>query len=95
MAKRFDVLTPRKKNDGGTFWHRVGTAWEGDKGINIVFDSLPMPDADGRCSVSLFEPRDNQQRGGGDYRGNPNGGKSQAEAYGGSRHDDLDDSVPF
>lgn len=85
--KRFDVLTPRKKNDGGTFWHRVGTAWEGDKGINIVFDSLPMPDADGRCSVSLFEPRDSnsggrpaQQQtrqgggGGGDWGGDDLGG---------------------
>jgi hypothetical protein len=89
MAKRFDVLTPRAKKDGGTFWHRVGTAWEGDKGVNIVFDSLPMPDAEGRCSVSLFEPRENagggQQRGAGQNR-DPQAGKS----YG-----DLDDSVPY
>lgn len=61
-GKRFDVLAPRKKRDGGTFWHRVGTAFEGDKGINVVFDSLPLPDAEGRVSVSLFEPRDNGQR---------------------------------
>lgn len=89
MAKRFDVLTPRKKNDGGTFWHRVGTAWEGDKGINIVFDSLPMPDADGRCSVSLFEPRDNQHQGG----GNRQQGGSQGR--GNVHPDDLDDRVPY
>lgn len=60
MAKRFDVLSPRPKKDGGTFWHRVGTAWQGDKGINITFDSLPIADAEGRVSVSLFEPRDQQ-----------------------------------
>ncbi|TKD50187.1 hypothetical protein [Sphingomonas baiyangensis] len=86
MAKRFDVLTPRKKNDGGTFWHRVGTAWEGDKGINIVFDSLPMPDADGRCSVSLFEPR--ERDGGG------NGGQRQQPRQQSGGWNDLDDEVP-
>lgn len=60
MTKRFDVLAPRTKKDGGTFWHRVGTAFEGEKGISIIFDSLPMPDKEGRCSVSLFEPRERQ-----------------------------------
>jgi hypothetical protein len=93
MAKRFDVLTPRKKNDGGTFWHRVGTAWEGDKGINIVFDSLPMPDADGRCSVSLFEPRDSNGGGGRQQqRASGGGGSDDGFGYG---TDDLNDSVPF
>jgi hypothetical protein len=62
VANRYDVLSPRpKKGSDKPFWHRVGTAWEGDRGINIVFDSLPLPDAEGRVSVSLFEPRDNQQ----------------------------------
>lgn len=65
MNKRYDVCSPRQKKDGGTFWHRVGTAFEGQKGINLVFDSLPLPDAEGRVSVSLFEPRQNDQRGGG------------------------------
>ena len=88
MAKRFDVLTPRKGKDK-TFWHRVGTAWEGDKGINITFDSLPMPDAEGRCSVSLFEPRDNSQQGGGNR---PQGG---SQGRGNAHPDDLDDNVPW
>jgi hypothetical protein len=70
MANRFDVLSPRPKKGGGTFWHRVGTAWQGDKGINVVFDSIPLPDAEGRVSVSLFEPRDNN---GGSARGNGGG----------------------
>ena len=58
MTKRFDVLSPRPKKDGTTYWHRVGTAFEGEKGISILFDSLPMPDKEGRCSVALFEPRE-------------------------------------
>ena len=62
MAKRFDICAPRPKKDGGTFWARIGTAWEGDKGIQLVFDSLPLPDAEGRCVANLFEPR--QQDGG-------------------------------
>lgn len=78
--KRFDVCTPRKKKDGGTFWHRVGTAWEGDKGISVVFDSLPMPDSEGRCVVNLFEPRDQSQ-------GAPAKQRPMSEA--------VDDSMPF
>ena len=87
MAQRFDVLAPRKKKDGGTFWHRVGTAWQGDKGINVTFDSLPLPDAEGRVSVSLFEPRDN---GGSGQR--QQGSRSSGGYQGGAP---LDDEVPF
>lgn len=65
--KRFDVLSPRAGKEGKTFWHRVGTAWQGDKGISITFDSLPLPDAEGKVRVSLFEPRqrDAAPKGGG------------------------------
>lgn len=79
MADRFDVCSPRPKKDGGTFWQRVGTAWKGEKGINIVFDALPLPDAEGRCSVSLFEPRDNNSQ--------PN---NQAKSGGGFSSSDWD-----
>ena len=81
MSKRYDVLAPRKKKDGGTFWHRVGTAWEGEEGINITFDSLPLPDSEGRVSVSLFEPREDNKRAG------KASGKPMSEA--------LDDTIPF
>lgn len=59
MSKRFDICTPRAGKDGKTFWTRIGTAWQGDKGIQLVFDALPLPDAEGRCTANLFEPRDN------------------------------------
>lgn len=56
--KRYDVMSPRERKDGKTYWQRVGTAFEGDKGIGIEFDALPLPDKDGRVSVRLFEPRE-------------------------------------
>lgn len=60
MSKRFDICTPRKGKDDKTFWTRIGTAWEGDKGIQLVFDALPIPDSEGRCVANLFEPREKQ-----------------------------------
>jgi hypothetical protein len=80
MSKRLDIMAPRKARDGKTFWTRIGTAWEGDKGIQLVFDALPIPDSEGRVVANLFEPREN------------NGGQrqqSRAPAY----QDDGDD--PF
>lgn len=85
--KRYDICTPRKNRDGKTFWTRIGTAWEGDKGIQLVFDALPLPDAEGRCAANLFEPREN---GGQSQKPQNNGGwVGQAPA------DDLDDEIAF
>lgn len=58
MATRFDICTPRPKKDGGSYWVKIGSAWQGDKGIQLVFDALPIPDAEGRCVANLFEPRE-------------------------------------
>ena len=58
MSKRFDIMAPRKGRDK-TYWTRIGTAFEGDKGIQLIFDALPLPDAEGRCVANLFEPREN------------------------------------
>ena len=83
MAKRYDVCSPRPRKDSDKpFWHRVGTAWEGDKGINITFDSLPLPDKEGRVSVALFEPREKQTR------------EPQASAQRPQR-EEMDDQIPF
>jgi hypothetical protein len=60
--KRFDICTPRKSKDGKTFWTRIGTAWEGDKGTQLVFDALPIPDNEGRVVANLFEPRQREDR---------------------------------
>lgn len=83
MGKRFDISAPRKKSDGGTYWIKLGSAWENDKGqIQLVFDALPIPDAEGRCVANLFEPRSRDEQ----HRANLNRGRQQ---------DDLDDEVPF
>jgi len=62
MSKRMTIATPRKAKDGKTFWTNIGTAWFNDNGqIQLVFDALPLPDAEGRCVANLFEPRDRTQ----------------------------------
>jgi hypothetical protein len=67
-SKRFDMMTPRKGRDDKTFWTRIGTAWQSDKGIQLVFDALPLPDSEGRCVANLFEPRDDRERSAGNDR---------------------------
>jgi hypothetical protein len=59
MSTRKDICTPRKKKDGGTYWVKIGTAWEKDGKTQLVFDALPIPDGEGRVVANLFEPRDN------------------------------------
>lgn len=83
MTKRYDVCAPRAGKDDKTFWHRVGSAFESEKGIGIVFDSLPLPDKDGRVSVRLFEPREKGQT-----------AKPAAASTGGKRGD-MNDEIPF
>lgn len=80
MSKRYDIMTPRESREGKTFWTRIGTAWEGDKGTQLVFDALPIPDAEGRVVANLFEPRERNDA--------PRQQQRQAA-------DELDDSVPF
>lgn len=82
MAQRFDVCSPRPTKDGKTYWHRVGTAFQSDKGsIGLIFDSLPLPDKDGRVSVQLFEPK----------------AKADAPPKSADkpRREEMDDEVPF
>ena len=60
---RLDAMTPRKRGDK-TYWIRVGSAWPNKKGpgYQIVLDALPLPDAEGRCVINLFEPRQRDER---------------------------------
>lgn len=65
MSKRMNIATPRKAKDGKTFWTNIGTAWFNDNGqIQLVFDALPLTDAEGRCVANLFEPREKNSDGG-------------------------------
>lgn len=85
MSKRYDICAPRKGRDK-TYWHKIGTAWEGDKGIQLVFDSLPIVDAEGRCVANLFEPRENN---------NPRASSGRGEARQTYASAELDDDIPY
>lgn len=91
MSKRYDIMTPRKGRDDKTFWTRIGTAWQNDKGgIQLVFEALPLPDAEGRCVANLFEPREND---------NPRGrsaaaDRKEARNRSQSPYGDIDDNLP-
>lgn len=62
MSKRYDVCSPRAgREEGKTYWHRVGTGFDGEKGISVKLDSLPLPDAKGEVWLKLFEPREKSQ----------------------------------
>lgn len=84
--KRYDICTPRKGRDDKTFWTRIGTAWESDKGIQLVFDALPLPDSEGRCVANLFEPRGDREK---------SATRDLATARENSMAADFDDEVPF
>ncbi len=88
MAKRFDICIPRAKKDGGTYWHRIGTAFEGEKGIGLLFDSLPLPDKEGRTSAQLFEPREKVPKADSDTDRVPGAAVMPKRA-------DMDDEIPF
>ena len=89
MAKRFDICAPRSGKDDKTYWTKIGTAWQKDKGgIQLVFDALPIPDKEGRVVANLFEPKDREQTG-----GTRAPAKQAAGGWGG--RDNLDDDVPF
>lgn len=85
MSTRRDICTPRAGKDGKTYWTKIGTAWDGDKGTQLVFDALPIPDKEGRVVANLFEPRPRDGS-----QGAPQS-RSQPAAF----DADLDDDVPF
>lgn len=86
MSNRKDICAPRQKRDGGTYWVKIGTAWENEKGTQLVFDALPIPDAEGRCVANLFEPREPQQQQRGQQTGRSSGYGTQTQP--------IDDEVP-
>lgn len=80
---RYDLLSPRKGKDDKTNWHRVGVAFPRDKGgFQLLFDSLPIADNEGRVTLMMWEAKPREDRGG-------------AGAPAGGGRSDLDDEVPF
>lgn len=88
---RFDLISPRPRKDGKTHWVKVGAAFPRDKGgYSLVFDALPLPDAEGRVSLLMTEPKPRDDNGG-SYGGQQQGGYGS----GGRPGNDIDDSIPF
>lgn len=91
---RYDLLSPRKGKDDKTRWHKVGAAFPRDKGgFQLVFDSLPLPDAEGRVTLMMWEPREDSgmssKAQAADRAQRPTGG---APAGG---YSDMDSEIPF
>jgi hypothetical protein len=68
---RYDLISPRARKDGKTFWVKVGAAFPRDKGgFSLQFDALPLPDADGKVTVLMTEPKDDNRQAPASPRGN-------------------------
>ena len=91
--KPFTVASPRKRKDGKTFWVRMGAAWpRDDGGFKVDLDALPLPDAEGKVTLLISPPREDQEGAG--YTPGPR--QAKAEYPGGGPMGGLDDSeIPF
>ena len=91
MAERYNLISPRPRKDGKTHWHNIGSAFPRDKGgFSLVFDSLPLPDAEGRVTVLMTEPL--PDNGGGQQRRDEPRQQPQRQA---PARQDIDDEIPF
>jgi hypothetical protein len=88
-----DVITGRKDKSGKTYWMKIGSAWPNDRGgYQVVFDALPLPDAEGRCSVLLVEPKPRESSGDDYAKASGKSISSQARSKRGLS-DELDDEM--
>lgn len=86
---RYDLLSPRKGRDDKTRWHKVGAAFPRDKGgFQLVFDSLPMPDNEGRVTLMMWEAKEDGQR-------QQSSGSANTRPQTQGRYDDDTDAIPF
>jgi hypothetical protein len=59
---RYDLISPRARKDGKTFWVKIGAGFARDKGgFSLQFDALPLPDAEGKVTVLMTEPKDDNR----------------------------------
>ena len=92
MADRFNLISPRPRKDGKTHWHTIGSAFPRDKGgFSLIFDSLPLPDAEGRCTVLMTEPLQDD----GPRQSSRAQAADRAQRPPAQRHAMDDDEVPF
>ena len=59
---RYDIVTPRARKDGKTFWLKIRSGFSRENGgYSIVLDALPIPDKDGKVTMLMSEPREKRQ----------------------------------
>lgn len=81
MSKRYSVVQAKDvQGRDKPVWLRHGVAFEGDKGISIKLESLPLPNEKGEVWLRLFA-----DDGKGSQQGSQVGGSSG----------DLNDEIPW
>jgi hypothetical protein len=61
--ERLNVLSPRPRKDGKTYWLAIGTAFKSKdgEGWDVLFDAAPLPDEKGQTKVMLRPFKDKPQ----------------------------------
>lgn len=104
MSKRYNVVQAKEiEGREKPFWVRLGTAFEGAKGLSIKLDALPLPNRESEVWLKLFEQDGhgvNSQDGHGVSSGtNGSSSSGQFSAPAGEAaalpRADLDDDLPF
>jgi hypothetical protein len=86
---RYDLISPRERKDGKTFWVKIGSGFARDAGgFSLVFDALPLPDKDGAVRAMMTEPKPRD----GDA---PSSVAGDRGAWAASAPRELDDEIPF
>lgn len=81
---RYDLVSPRKGKDDKTRWFKVGAAFPRDKGgFQLVFDALPLPDAEGRVTLMMWEAQEKDAL------------RQDRQPDQRARASDMDDEIPF
>ena len=62
---RLNVLSPRPRKDGKTYWLNIGTAFRSKDGSgwDVLFDAIPLSDEKGKCTVMLRPHKDREENG--------------------------------
>jgi len=93
MARRFDILSPRKSRDGKTYFTKIGVAFETKNGgYSLSFEALPIAsltdDGGIETRALMMEPRERDEA----PRGNGTPPRRPAST---PQRGELDDDVPF
>lgn len=94
QKKSFKVLAPIEKTDGGTWWMRVGSAFENkDMSLNLHLYALPTATKNGEIKLQIRELTEEDLRQSAERRASY---ASRAVTSGaGSTAHAVQDSIPF